>query len=147
MLLHTQTSDISCCCQFFWSDYLRPICHATRAIFYYFLYYLQANSILFVDASREFTPGKNQNTLEEEHIDKIVKAYTTRTEVDGYAHVANLDEIIKNDWNLNIPRYVDSGIEQEVIDLDFIQESIQSRTEAAKRMEDRLTAYFKELGI
>ena len=112
-----------------------------------FLYYLQANSILFVDASREFSPGKNQNTLEEEHIDKIVKAYTTRTEVDGYAHVANLDEIIKNDWNLNIPRYVDSGIEQEVIDLDFIQESIQSRTEAAKRMEDRLTAYFKELGI
>lgn len=106
-----------------------------------------ADNILFIDASREFTPGKNQNTLEEDHIDKIIKTYTARTEVDGYAHVANLDEIVKNDWNLNIPRYVDSGIEQEIIDLDLVRESIMNRTEAAKRMEERLSAYFKELGI
>lgn len=106
-----------------------------------------ADNILFIDASREFTPGKNQNTLEEEHIDKIVNAYKTREEIDGYAHIASNDEIIKNDWNLNIPRYVDPGIERELIDLELVQESILSRTESAKKMEERLAVYFKELGI
>src|SRR5690606_182488 len=64
--------------------------------------------VLFVDASRDFLPGKNQNQLAEAHFEKIVAAVSERRNVDKYAYVAPLDEIAGNDFNLNIPRYVDT---------------------------------------
>ena len=105
------------------------------------------NNILFIDASREFTPGKNQNVLEELHINKIIDAYKARSEIDGYAHVAAISEIIDNDWNLNIPRYVDSGIELEEIDLAAVKENLDILRENSKQMEARLQAYYRELGL
>lgn len=82
--------------------------------------------VLFVDASREFDSGKNQNSLSEEHIAKIMDTYANRAEVEKYAHVADLAEIEENDFNLNIPRYVDTFEEEEEIDIDAVQLEIDT---------------------
>ncbi|HQQ33686.1 MAG TPA: type I restriction-modification system subunit M, partial [Methylophilus sp.] len=75
------------------------------------------NKVLFIDASREFKSGKNQNQLGEADIQKIIATYKARANVDKYAYLATLDEIKENDYNLNIPRYVDTFEEEEEIDL------------------------------
>src|SRR5690606_19565220 len=75
------------------------------------------NKVLFIDASREFKSGKNQNQLEEGHIAKIVETYRARVTVDKYAYLATPEELADNDYNLNIPRYVDTFEEEEEIDL------------------------------
>ena len=64
--------------------------------------------VLFIDASREYQPGKNQNTLLDEHLDKIILTYQKRKSIEKYAHLAGIAEIEENDFNLNIPRYVDT---------------------------------------
>src|SRR5690606_34185014 len=68
--------------------------------------------ILFIDASKGFEKVKNQNMLRDEHIDKIVATYRDRTVIEKYSHKATLEEIANNDYNLNIPRYVDTFEEQ-----------------------------------
>ena len=78
------------------------------------------NNILFIDASKEFKPGKNQNSLTDENISKIVNAYVARQNVDKFAHVASMDEIASNDYNLNIPRYVDTYEEEPPVDLGAV---------------------------
>ena len=78
----------------------------------------------FIDASSDFVPGKNQNTLSSEHIDKILNAYRERNEIEKYAHVATPEEVEENDFNLNIPRYVDTFEEEEPIDIDAVQVEI-----------------------
>ena len=80
--------------------------------------------VVFIDASREYESGKNQNTLAEGHIEKIVATYEARKDVDKYAHVASFEEIQENDFNLNIPRYVDTFEEEEEIDIDAVQREI-----------------------
>jgi len=82
------------------------------------------NNVIFIDASREFVSGKNQNTLGAEHIDKIMRTYKERKEIEKYAHVADLKEIKENDFNLNIPRYVDTFEEEAEIDIDAVQVEI-----------------------
>lgn len=84
----------------------------------------QRRDVLFVDASREYRAGKNQNTLLDEHLDKITTAYEKRDEVDKYAHCATFEEIAENDFNLNIPRYVDTFEEEEEIDIDAVGREI-----------------------
>ncbi|MGT2950567.1 type I restriction-modification system subunit M [Streptococcus cuniculi] len=81
--------------------------------------------ILFIDASREFEKGKNQNKLSSENINKIIETYRNREDVDKYAHVATLDEIKENDYNLNIPRYVDTFEEEEVPPLSEVAQELQ----------------------
>lgn len=81
--------------------------------------------VIFVDASREYLPGKNQNALSDEHIDKIIKTVRERHDVDKYAHVATFEDIRENDFNLNIPRYVDTFEEEEEIDIDAVQREIE----------------------
>lgn len=76
--------------------------------------------ILFIDASAEFEKAKNKNILKDDHINKIIDAYKERKFVDKYAYVANLEEIEENDFNLNIPRYVDTFEEEEVTPLSDI---------------------------
>ncbi|MGL4431697.1 MAG: type I restriction-modification system subunit M [Plesiomonas shigelloides] len=73
--------------------------------------------VLFIDASREFKSGKNQNVLTEDNIQKIVETYMVRQSVDKYAYLATLEEIVQNDYNLNIPRYVDTFEKEKEIDL------------------------------
>lgn len=70
--------------------------------------------VFFIDASREFDKGKNQNIMTDAHIDKILEAYKSREEIDKFAHLASYEEIVENDYNLNIPRYVDTFEEEEV---------------------------------
>ncbi|HRR74220.1 MAG TPA: N-6 DNA methylase, partial [Myxococcota bacterium] len=84
----------------------------------------ECKNVLFIDASREFVSGKNQNTLSEEHINRIMETYTARDEQEKYAHVADFTEIKENDFNLNIPRYVDTFEEEEEIDIDAVQAEI-----------------------
>lgn len=80
--------------------------------------------VLFIDASREFVKGKNQNKLSEDNINKIITAYCSRKDIDKYAHVASLDEIKQNDYNLNIPRYVDTFEEEEVVPLPQLAQEL-----------------------
>ncbi|MFX4243336.1 N-6 DNA methylase, partial [Aliarcobacter butzleri] len=86
------------------------------------------NDIIFIDASRGYGKGKNQNYLREDEenndIKKIVETYKNRSEIDKYSHVATLEEIQENDYNLNIPRYVDTFEEEEIIDLDATKTNI-----------------------
>ena len=82
------------------------------------------NDILFIDASQHFEKGKNQNNLRDEDINLIFKTYADRKDVDRLAHVATMDEIRENDYNLNIPRYVDTFEEEEPIDLDEVNREL-----------------------
>ena len=70
------------------------------------------------------SPGKNQNALMDEHIKKILTTYKKRKEVPKYAHVASYDELEENDFNLNIPRYVDTFEEEAEIDIKAVQQEI-----------------------
>ncbi len=80
--------------------------------------------VIFVDAGRDYLPGKNRNALSDEHIKKIIETVTARQDVEKYAHVATFEEIRENDFNLNIPRYVDTFEEEEEIDIDAVQKEI-----------------------
>jgi len=101
--------------------------------------------ILFIDASNEFEKGKNQNKLSSENINKIIETYSNREDVEKYAHVASLDEIKENDYNLNIPRYVDTFEEEEAIPLSQVaQELVEVRAEIANSY-DNLFGLLNEL--
>ncbi|KRF52545.1 restriction endonuclease subunit M [Bacillus sp. Soil768D1] len=84
-----------------------------------------SRDVLFIDASNEFIKGKNQNKLSKENIEKIVETYNNREDVEKYAHVASFEEIKENDFNLNIPRYVDTFEEESPIDMTAIGSTIQ----------------------
>lgn len=104
------------------------------------------DKVLFIDASREYQAGKNQNKLGDDNIAKIVSTYKARNNVDKYAYLASLDEIKENDFNLNIPRYVDTFEEEEEIDLAAVlKEREQLKAELAA-LEEEMAGYLKELG-
>lgn len=103
--------------------------------------------VLFIDASKEFAKGKNQNKLSQENIDKIVETYIKRENVDKYAHVASFDEIKENDFNLNIPRYVDTFEEEEPIDILEVSKEIQNIDAQIKEAEAELLAMLEELQV
>lgn len=99
----------------------------------------EANDVLFIDASNDFMASKNQNTLSDEHINRIINAYHARVEVERFASVSNLSEIRDNEFNLNIPRYVDTYEEEEDIDVEAVQRDIDGLEkelgEVRKKME------------
>lgn len=102
--------------------------------------------VLFIDASREFKAGKNQNLLADENIRKIIDTYQTRQSVDKYAYLASLEEIKGNDYNLNIPRYVDTFEEEEEIDLMEVRaERLKLKAQLAE-LETEMEGYLAELG-
>ncbi|WP_407491219.1 type I restriction-modification system subunit M [Acinetobacter baumannii] len=104
------------------------------------------DSVLFIDASREFKSGKNQNNLSEENIAKIIATYRTRESVDKYAYLATLQQVKDNDYNLNIPRYVDTFEEEAEIDLVAVRaEREQLKTQLAE-LEVQMAKYLEELG-
>lgn len=103
--------------------------------------------ILFIDASNDFVKAKNQNILADEHIEKIVQTYENRVDVDKYAHVASLEEIQSNEYNLNIPRYVDTFEAEEEIDLEEIQRLLAKDEEEIKALEAEINEQLKLLGI
>ena len=103
-------------------------------------------SVLFIDASREFLDGKNQNTLREQDIKKIVSTYKTRENVDKYAYKATFQEIKDNDFNLNIPRYVDTFEEEAEIDIKAVQQEINKLEAELVVVQGEMKKYLKELG-
>ena len=106
-----------------------------------------SKNVLFIDASKEFEKGKQQNTLTDENIDKIVKAYEERKDIPKYAHVATMEEIVANDYNLNIPRYVDTSEAEEELDLATVTQEIRDVQSEIEDAEKELKKSFKELGI
>ncbi|HDR0620032.1 type I restriction-modification system subunit M [Pasteurella multocida] len=103
--------------------------------------------ILFIDASQHFEKGKNQNRLTDEQVQKIIETYQQRKNVDKYAYVASLDEIIENDYNLNIPRYVDTFEEEEEIDIDLVLKQLQDDDAEIVQLEKEIHVQLKCLGI
>ena len=94
--------------------------------------------ILFIDASKEFKKVKNQNKLETENINKIIETYHNRESIDKYSYVASLDEIKENDYNLNIPRYVNTFEEEEAISLSQVGQELND-------IQDEIDATYKSL--
>ena len=101
------------------------------------------SDVLFIDASNDFEKGKNQNRLTADNITKIIETYHKREYVDKYAHVASLEEIKENGYNLNIPRYVDTFEEEEVAPLS---EVAQELTQVRSEIEATSASLFKLLG-
>lgn len=102
--------------------------------------------MLFIDASREFKPGKNQNQLSADNIAKIVKTYRDGDNVDKYAYLASQQEIRDNDYNLNIPRYVDTFEEEKEIDLIAVRVEREHLKTQLFQLEVEMEKYLKELG-
>lgn len=103
--------------------------------------------ILFIDASKEFEKVKNQNMLREEHINKIVETYRNRTEIEKYSHLATLQEVAENDYNLNIPRYVDTFEPEPEIDIQAVMQEIKILEAKRVELDKEIDVYFKELGL
>tara|TARA_R110002072_G_scaffold108026_2_gene234629 strand:+ start:21056 stop:22705 length:1650 start_codon:yes stop_codon:yes gene_type:complete len=116
------------------------------------------NNILFIDASAHFDKVKTQNILRNEDINKIVgtyKSYTSHSErseesqatIEKYSYVASLEEVAENDYNLNIPRYVDTFEDEEPIDIDSVATEIESLNTDIKENENLIVSFCKELNI
>jgi type I restriction enzyme M protein len=103
--------------------------------------------VLFIEASKEFKPGKAQNTLAEENIEKIYNTYAKRKELEKFSRKVNLKEIEENDFNLNITRYVDTFIEEEEIDISANLKELAKLEPEIKKLEGEMERYLKELNI
>ena len=103
--------------------------------------------ILFIDASNDFDKQKNQNKLLPEHLDKIIDAFTQRQNIEKYAKVATLQEVKDNDYNLNIPRYVDTFEAEDEIDLDAIAQQLKDLEQQSQNTDKVIAEFCKELGI
>lgn len=103
--------------------------------------------VLFIDASREYKDAKNQNILTEENLDKIVRTYRAFETVEKYAYRATAQELVDNDFNLNIPRYVDTFEEEEEIDLVAVKKEIAGLEKELAAVRAKMDAYLKELGL
>lgn len=104
------------------------------------------DKVLFIDASRDFEAGKNQNVLREADLQRILDTAAARQPVARYAHLATPAEIAENDFNLNIPRYVDTFEEEAEIDLMAVRREREHLKAELARLEAQMDAYLKELG-
>lgn len=103
--------------------------------------------VLFIEASKEFKPGKAQNTLIEENIEKIYGAYAKRQEIEKFSRKVEFKEIEENDFNLNITRYVDTFVEEEEIDISANLKELAALEPEIKKLEGEMADYLKELNI
>ena len=103
--------------------------------------------ILFIDASAGFSKEKNQNVLEVAHVDRIVDCYASRSENDKFSRVVPISEIRENDFNLNIPRYIDTFEEEEAIDLSDVFREIAEVEEEGRVIDRELSGFYSELGV
>ncbi|MBO9463952.1 type I restriction-modification system subunit M [Tropicibacter sp. R15_0] len=103
--------------------------------------------VLFIDASKEFTPGKTQNVMDEAHVAKVLETFSARAEVERYSHRASPEEIAENGYNLNIPRYVDTFEPEEEIDVAAVQKDILRIEAELAEVRAKMAGYLKELGV
>jgi type I restriction enzyme M protein len=104
-------------------------------------------NILFIDASAHFEKKGNQNRLTDEHVAQIVDAYEKRETIEKYAYVAPISEVAENDYNLNIPRYVDTFEEEDAVDLIAITTELQGLETEMAQTDASLAKFCEELGI
>lgn len=104
------------------------------------------DKVLFIDASRDYQDGKNQNILREQDLQKIIATCAARQSVDKYAYLATPAEMAENDYNLNIPRYVDTFEEEEEIDLMAVRAEREKLKAELAVLEEKMSGYLKELG-
>jgi len=104
-------------------------------------------NILFIDASNEFDKAKTQNFLRPADINKIIDTYRNRTVIEKYSHLATITEIAENEYNLNIPRYVDTFETEENIDINAIAVKLRKIAELAETTDKEIEGFCKELGI
>ncbi len=107
----------------------------------------QTQDVLFIDASREFLEGTRQNRLGEEHIKKATQTYTAFQTIEKYAYRATFDEIKENEFNLNIPRYVDTFEEEEEVDIPKVKEEIKALEQELTAVRKEMDKYLNELGL
>ena len=105
------------------------------------------DDVLFINASEYFEKGKRQNTLREEDIERIVKAYQFREELPRYSKKVSMEEIEKNGYNLNISRYVNTSIEEEKIDLKAVNKTLTEIEKRIKESTEKHNSFLKELGL
>ncbi|HHD3607244.1 TPA: N-6 DNA methylase, partial [Streptococcus pyogenes] len=101
--------------------------------------------VFFIDASKEFDKGKNQNTMTDNHIKKILDAYKSRDNSDKFSYLASFDEIIENDYNLNIPRYVDTFEEVPVKPLPELAKQLSDIDQEIAKTNAKLDQLMKQL--
>lgn len=108
---------------------------------------VHSEDILFIDASQGFEKDGNKNKLTEEHIEKIITTYRERIVIDKYSYVANMDEVKENDYNLNIPRYVDTFEEEEPIDLNAVSKELKNLETDIAATDQTIAEFCQQLNI
>ncbi len=108
---------------------------------------VHGENILFIDASKDFEKDGNKNKLTEAHINKIVDTYRQRSELEKYSHIAPMTEVVENDYNLNIPRYVDTFEEEEPVDLAAVSQQLRALDSDMAETDKTIATFCKELGI
>ncbi|MDB4097566.1 type I restriction-modification system subunit M [Flavobacteriaceae bacterium] len=106
-----------------------------------------SRDVLFIDASQHYEKVKTQNVLREEHIDKIISTYSNRTTEDKYSYLASPEELIENEYNLNIPRYVDTFEDEEHIDLEAVSNELKSLENDISDTDKTISDFCNELNI
>ncbi len=105
------------------------------------------DDVLFINAAEHFEKGKRQNQLTEEHIAKIIDTYKNRTEAPRYSRRVEMPEIEKNDFNLNISRYISTAVGEEEIDLEETNAGLVEIEDAIKTATAKHNGFLKELGL
>ena len=105
----------------------------------------EGRDVLFIDASNLYEKEKKQNVMNEEHIDKVLELYNNRKSVDKLAYLASYEDIKANDYNLNIPRYVDTSEEEDEIDIKALTDSIKETNKAIKESNTALVDMLNNL--
>lgn len=108
---------------------------------------VHSDTILFIDASKEFEKDGNKNKLGEEHVYKIIDTYRERKTIDKFSYVATIEEVKENDYNLNIPRYVDTFEEETSIDLEAVSSQLQALELDIAETDTTITDFCKQLTI
>ena len=107
----------------------------------------QDENILFIEASQHYEKAGSQNTLSDEHVDRIIETYGKRETIDKYAYVAALSEVKENDYNLNIPRYVDTFEEEESVDIAAVSKDLKALELDMQATDNTIVGFCRELGI
>ena len=105
------------------------------------------NKIIFIYGAKDFEEGKNRNTLRDQDLKKIVSAFDKFSDIDKYCHVANLDELKENDYNLNVPRYVDISEPEEEIDIQEVYDELKEAYKKQDNLKQKVEKDLKELNI
>jgi type I restriction enzyme M protein len=103
--------------------------------------------VLFIDASRDYLENKKQVTLSDAQEKRIIDVYVSREVIEKYSHAATLDEIKENDFNLNIPRYVDTFEAEAIVDIAKVQQEILDLEKKQAELRVKMNQYLKELGL